>query len=376
MRSMQNPFSIEVYDQAFVFKGHIADPISLTVTPRWNQVSTAIIEVDMDHRLSEILTDEGTRIVIRKDGDFLMSGKVYLRSGEGPTMIGVLSLQVRSDFRLLSQVIGWPVPTSPLTSQTAEYYVATGNAETIVKNVVTANMITRLGMDVTCATNQNRGATVPGGVSFRFHPLYERLFPAIEAAGIGVDFRQQGAGIVCEVTVPATYPFTLTEESGVLQSWSWSSADPTATRVIAGGDGEGTARAFTSAVDAALETDHNDVIEVFRDARDAEDATVLGQRAAETLKEGAPVSGFAVRLSETEAFQYGKNGLVVGARVTVSVAGVTRTDILREATMTYTRSGGVEVTPIVGEIQDNPDRSIANFLTRIKKSVSDLKVSK
>jgi hypothetical protein len=376
MESLDNPFAVEVYDKAFVFRGHIGDPISMTVTPRWNQVSTAIIEVDMDHRLAPILHLDGTRIVIKKDGEFIMSGKVYLRSGEGPTSIATLTIQVRSDFRLLSQVIAWPVPASALSAQSSEYYVATGNAETIVKNVVTANMITRLGMDVTCAANQNRGAVVPGGITFRFHTLYERLFPAIEAAGIGIDFRQVGTTIVCDVTVPAAYPFPLTEESGVLQSWSWSSSDPTATRVIAGGAGEGVARAFASAVDSALEADHNDVIEVFRDAREGTSGTLLGQRAAESLTEGAPLSGFAVRLSESDTFRYGRNGLVVGARVTVSVAGITRTDILREATMTYSRAGGVEVTPVVGEIQDNPDRTIANFLTRIKKSVSDLKVSK
>jgi hypothetical protein len=44
--------------------------------------------------------------------------------------------------------------------------------------------------------------------------------------------------------------------------------------------------------------------------------------------------------------------------------------------MTYSRDAGVEVTPVVGDIQDNPDRVIASFLARLKKSISDLKVSK
>ena len=89
-----------------------------------------------------------------------------------------------------------------------------------------------------------------------------------------------------------------------------------------------------------------------------------------------PKSGFAIHLSETEHFQYGKDGLVVGAEVTISIGSITRTDILREVTLSYTRDEGLETTPVVGVIQDSPDRIIANFLARLKKGVTDLKVSK
>jgi hypothetical protein len=231
-------------------------------------------------------------------------------------------------------------------------------------------------MDVTCNPDLARGDVVPDGVTFRFHPLAERLFPVVEAAGIGVTFEQIEGGILCDVVEPTPFPMTLTEESGALQFWSWTTTDPTATRVVAGGQGEGTARAFAGSVDSALEADHNDIIEVFRDARDAEDLTVLTSRSNESLIDGTNTSGFSIHLAETEAFQYGKNGLVVGAIVTVSVAGASRTDILREVTMTYDHANGTVVTPIVGDLQDNPDRAIANFLARLKKSVADLKVSK
>lgn len=370
------PFALKIYDKNFNYLGHIGDPISLTVTPRWNDIGTATLVVDLDHAYAPHLLASGTRMVIEKDGEFIMSGKVFSVQGEGPTMSATLTVQLKSDFRLLHQVLGWSTPANAITAQTSEYARYTGNAETIVKNVVTANMINRLGMDVTCATNLNRGLTVPGGISFRFHNLYERLLPAVETAGLGIDFRQSGAGIVCDVYEPVLYPHTLTEESGVLEFWQWSLADPTATRVVAGGKGDAAARMFRQTIGTALETDHNDVIEVFREATDAEDATVLTDRANEALNEGAAKSGFSVRLSETEAFQYGRNGLVVGAKVTVDVGGVLRTDIIREVTMNFTRGAGVEVTPVIGDVTDNPDKTIAQFLSRLKKSVSDLKVSK
>jgi hypothetical protein len=373
---VENPFTVEIYDKNFNFKGYIGNPIAMTVTPRFNEVGTAAVVIDANHRQALNATANGARMVIRKDGQFLMSGKIHLKQGDGPQVKSTVTLNVKSDFRLMHQILGWPVPAAALTAQTSEYRKYTGNAEGIFKTCVTENMVTRLGMDVTVALNQSRGLTVPDGVSFRFHTLYEKLLPAIEQAGLGITFEQANGTIVADVFVPPVYPYTLTEESGVITEWDWSSADPTATRVIAGGQGEGTARVFRDVKNTALEADHNDIIEIFRDARDADTTTVLTSRAQETLNEGAAQSGFAVKLSETDTFRYGENGLVVGAKVTVSIGGVTRTDILREVTLSYTRDKGVEVTPLVGEIRNNPDRAIANFLARLKKSISDLKVSK
>jgi hypothetical protein len=246
-------------------------------------------------------------------------------------------------------------------------------------------MVSRLGLPITVAASAGRGATLPAGIDIRFHPLYEKLFPAIEQAGLGVTFEQSGAGIVMDVFEPPVYPFVLSEESGVLQWWSWSASDATATRVISEGNGEATDSVlYAQATDADLETAYNDAIEVHRrgsngsssEDTDAERLVNLAADAAEALAENAPKAGFAVRLSETGTFRYGEDNLVVGALVTISVGGVTRTDYLREVTMTYSRDRGVEVTPVVGDIQDNPDRVIASFLARLKKSINDLKASK
>lgn len=373
----ENPFIIKIYDKNLNFKAFIGDPISLVVTPRFNQTGTAAMEVEADHKAAEHLLATGARAVIFLRGQFLMSGKIHRRKAEGPTIDSVLTLYIKDDFRLLHQILGYPVPGQPITNQGgSEYATYTGNSESIVKNVVTDNMVSRLGMDVTVATNQNRGATIADGVKFRFHPLYEQLFPAIEQAGIGVTFQQSGSSIVCDVYAPPVFDRVLDEASGVVASWSWEDQDPEATHVVAGGQGEGTARMFREATDTSLQTDYNDVLESFRDARDADTEAVLLSRAQEELGDKGPKSGFAIHLSETEHFQYGKDGLVVGAQVTISIGSVTRTDILREVTLSYSRDEGLETTPVVGDIQDSPDRIIANFLARLKKGITDLKVSK
>lgn len=370
------PFTIKVYDKYFNFKGFVGDPVSLVVTPRFNQTGTGTLVVETDHKMAQSLLDDGARLVIELRGQFLMSGKIHRRRAEGPSIDGTLTIYFKDDFRLLHQILGWPVPTASLAAQTSEYATYTGTAEKIVKDVVAANMVTRCALPVTVAPNLHRGNTISDGVKFRFHPLYEQLFPAIEQAGIGITFRQSGDKIVCDVFTPPVFARTLDEASGVITSWTWSDEDPTAIRVIAGGQGEGTARAFTAEADTELFMEHNDMVEVFRDARDADTPTLLISRAKEALEEGAPKSGFAVHLSETEHFQYGKDGLVVGAMVTISIGLVTRTDILREVTLSYTRDEGYVATPVVGDISDSPDRIIANFLARLKKGITDLKVSK
>ena len=374
---MENPFRIEVYDKTFAFKGYVGNPVSLVVTPRYNQISTGVLTVDLDHqRVGDLLAD-GARVVIYLRGVFLMSGKVNLRKAQGPLVQGELDFYIKDDFRFLSQVLGWPVPGSSITSQSAaEYAVYTGNAESVLKNVVAANMVTRLGMPVTIATNLGRGTVVPDGVSFRFHPLTERLFPALEQAGIGVTFKQTGTTIACDVFVPPVFGPVLSEKSGVITAWSWSSEDAAATRVVIGGDGDATARMFRAVADTGMEAQHREVFEVFSDSRGEETEAALLSRGQEALNENAPKSGFAVTLSESDHIQYGKNGLVVGAKVTIDLGFAVRTDTLREVTLSYSRSEGYTAQPIVGDISDNPDRTIAKFLARLKKGIADLKVSK
>jgi hypothetical protein len=370
------PFTIKIFDKDFNFKCFVGDPISLVVTPRFNQTGTGVIIVETDHHSVPFMLADGARIVLELRGAFLMSGKINRRDAEGPSVDGTVTIYFKDDFRLMHNILGYPVPGNALTAQTSEYRTYTGTAESILKTAVTENMVTRLGLPISVASNQGRGGTVPDGVKLRFHPLYERMFPAIENAGLGVTFKQSGFQIVCDVYVPPVFAQPLTEDSGVVQSWSWSNIDATATHVVAGGAGEGTARTFRDVKDTALQGAQNDVIELFQDARDADTAAITLSRAQAGLEENAPKSGFSIQLSETEHFQYGKDGLVVGARVTVGIGLVTRTDILRECTLSYTRDEGLVTTPTVGDIQDSPDRTIANFLARLKKGITDLKVSK
>jgi hypothetical protein len=372
-----NPFTIEIYDNNFNLQCFIGDPISVTATPRHNQKSTAVFTVPSSHHRLPELTAEGARCVLRYYGEFLMSGVINMRSGTGPGINGTIDIYLDGDFRILDNVLGWVVPSAVISQQnSSEYYVIAGNAESVVKDLVTNNVISRLGMPVVCANNQNRGAVIPGGVKARFQTLRDLLLPAVENAGLGITFSQEGSQIVCDVYVPRTSPRVLSESGGMITDWRWSDANPTATRVVVAGQGDGTARVFRSLADTTAEAAYGDMVEVFRDARDADNTTLLDARAQETLDEGKAKFGFSLTLAETATFRYGGTGVHVGDRVTVQLGFATRTDILREATISWTRDNGVEVTPLVGEIQDNPDRTLGNFLRSLRKGISDLKVTK
>lgn len=367
---MQNPFTLTLYDKTFRRVGWLGDALAVTAVPRHNLAGSLDFTVASDNAKLGLLAEQGARLTCDFAGDQIISGPVRVRSGKGPYAQGTISFTVEDDFRLLYRVLGWPVPGAALTGQSAEYYTVTGAAETVVKDLVTKNAITRLGLPVTVATDLGRGSSVT--VSARFHPLYDRLFPAVETAGVGVTVKQSGTGLVVDCYEPRVYPRELTEASGVVTEWSWSNAAPEATRGVIGGQGDGTARAFQGFTDSAREADWGDVIEVFKDSRDTADAGVYAQRATETLAETQEKSGLTVKFSQTKNFQYGPAGFQRGDQVTLRVGpSLAVTDTLREAEISWTRDKGLEVSPKVGDVTDSTDLIFARAL---RKNAADIRM--
>lgn len=371
--SMSAPFTVTLWDGQFNRLGWVGDPLEVEVTERFNDISTGRVVVPADHRRIEDLTRADARVTVDYEGRRVLSGPVRSWQGaSGPP--AVVEAEVQGDFRLLHRVLGWPTPGAALTSQTSAYDVRSGPAETVLKGYVTANAVTRLGLPVTVAPDQARGSSVK--VQSRFHPLVELLLPAVETAGLGVSVVQGAAGLVVDVYAPQAYPRTLTVASGVVHSWEWSVAGPSATRVIAGDQGEGAARSFTRTIDTARETEWGDVVEVLRDARDTDDADTVTQRRADALAEGAPKRGLKVELAESKGFRYGQ-GIGVGDTVTVEVApGITVTDVLREAVLSWTTGDGFTVSPVIGERSDDPSAWLAKTIRSVVKTVGHLKSSR
>lgn len=371
--SEESPFQITLYNRDYIRQGWLGDPDSLSVSVNHNDVGDASIVIGSSNGKVPLLMERGARVVIEYRNEHLLSGAVRARSAKGPTSDGTMEFSVVDDFRLFQRITGWPVPAAGLEAQTSEYHTLSGPAETVLKAAVIANAINRLGEPITVGADLGRGENITA--SFRFHPLYDRLFPAVDTAGIGVTVRQQGAGLFVDCYEPNLHPRTLTEAGGVVLEWSWTSAEAEATDVIVGGQGEGAERAFAGYMDPDLADDIGERIEVFRDARDTESGDVMAERATETFSETAGKTGLSVKLSETSVFRYGGfGGIHVGDKVAIEVGnGLVITDTLRSATLSWTRDNGLEVIPAIGEISDNSDRIYAQALATVAAGVRDLR---
>lgn len=369
------PFRIDIYDKDCKWKAPLGDLKSIKGTVRHNAISEATLAVAANHIRTDLLGAPGARLGIKLRGEPLMTGPIRAPSGAGPGVGGDLVYGVQSDFRILHNVLGWPSPTKPLTQQGddgAYYTIGRQPAETVLKDVVARNAVERLGFPLTITPDLGRGADIEA--SFRMHPLYDRLFPAVDTAGLGVTVTMAPGGLVLDVYVPRVYPNVLTEQSRVIQKWSFSGTGPEATRVVIGGQGQGDQRIFEAIKDSPLETAWGDVIEVFRDARDTADGTTYLMRGQETLDETAPRGTLTVELAETERFRYGgPKGIRVGDLATARVGNnVTVTDVLREMNFSWDRPGGLKLSSTIGP-KDDPMDQLMQAITTLARGVHDLK---
>lgn len=375
-------FRISVYDKDRAFRCQVGNPSALTATVRHNLVSTLSMTVPLGHeRLPELLAD-GARLRVTYRGEHLLSGPITADELKTDGASGSYTVTVEDDFRLLREVLGWPAPSALISDQAwREYKTYTGNAETIVKTVVTENAVTRLAIPgLSVATNLNRGAVIPGGVAFRMHPLPDRLFPVVEDAGLGVTVKQVGSGLVLDVHEPVTHPRSLSVKGRTLREATMTRKRPTASRAVVGGPGEGTARLFRQVVDTARETAYGMRAEVFQDARDAKDdaetgdvATVMmDARGNEALVENGPQNGIAITLAGSGIFKYGPGGFKVGDRVPVKITDtITVTEVIRECTLKWVSPEYAAIEPAIGELTNKPERITAQRIAAIARATRD-----
>lgn len=367
-------FRISIYDKDRVFQGQIGNPSALAVTVRHNLISTLSMTVPLGHERLPSLMSDGARLRVSFKGEFLISGPIVADELTTDGKSGSYTVSVEDDKRILWDIAGFPVPGSGVSSQSAaEYRTYTGDAETIIKDAVTENGVTRLAVPgLMVAPNLHRGAVVPGGVALRMHPLADRMFPALEEAGIGVTVEQQGTALVFDVYEPVTHPRSLSTAGRTLKQVKMTRTRPKASRVIIGGQGEGTARTFRYLTDTAREAAYGMRAEVFRDARDDGGAEVMDARGAETLAENGPKNGVSLTLAGSGIFKYGPGGFHVGDRIPVKVTDdITITEVIRECTLKWVSRDYASVEPAIGELTDRPERVTAQRLAAVARAQRD-----
>jgi hypothetical protein len=172
--------------------------------------------------------------------------------------------------------------------------------------MVLSENATRLNYPITVAPSQGRGPIVT--VQWRFHSIFERLKALLEQHNAMVDVLMDEAGVLHAEYRPGVNvakPFDIL--SGTLSSWQWEDQPPPVTRVVVGGQGEGTARKLVSVVDTQREALWKTPIEHFVDARDIEGTAdqPLIDRGWEYLAEGKEKTGVNLGLVSTRERPYG-----------------------------------------------------------------------
>ena len=334
---------------------------TLTCEPRHLQPGAWSMSMPYDDQALKVLVDRAFTIDFR--GQRIMTGLIDTFSPKsdenGQPSLDVTGIDAMT---LLGDVLAWPVPGSPIGSQTVENYTASGPAETVLRGMASANLARR-GDDIVFAANLARGGTV--NLSVRFDNLLDVIASKCQIANLGVkvglvNTTGTRAQMTVEFYTPAdrTQRVRLSHKVGTFRSWEQSTQLPSVTKAIVGGAGDSTARVFAVVTDAASETMWRRSREVFVDARDTFDSTTLTERGTEAITEGAAQSSFSLEAAEAEGMRYVKH-YSVGDKVTVELlTGLSTTDYLGAVRLECGDSG-TKVTPIVG----NPNGGTPEFTT-------------
>lgn len=373
---MTSPLRISVFDGAYQPLDWVGRPLSVTGTLRFDKASTVSIVLDSDDEQIGQLVAPGARLVLEYFADpaapttatFAVSGAVDERTGVGGSM-GTRTFGLVDDWAYVMSILGFPNPTGTITQQgdDAAEYTVSGSAETVVKTLVSLNA-TRLGLPITCATDQHRGSSI--SVSIRMVPLLDRLYPAVTQAGIGVTVQQSGAGLVVDCFVPTVRTDVLTEVSGVVIGGTWTQRAPTVTRVVEAGGGEGTARVFRLQIDSAAELAWGTsgkpfVREASLDCRDTSDSAVMDARGLATLTAGAATSLVQCELAETQDFRVGVSAWL-GDTLSIQLAGAPEIlGTVTEVGFSFVKDEGPVLTPRVGEVNTTFAQQVSSALVAV-----------
>jgi len=89
----------------------------------------------------------------------------------------------------------------------------------------------------------------------------------------------------------------------------------------------------------------------------------LDDSGTNALTENGPKNGVSITLAGSGIFKYGPGGFHVGDKVPIEVTpGLILTEVIRECTLTWVSPTHASVEPAVGEISNQPQKRVAQFL--------------
>lgn len=382
---MASPFKMDIWDRSFKWKGPLEALESAKISVRHNDSGSAVLGVHSSNPRIGVLNTPGTRVGVQFRGGHLISGLIESRKGStaegrGSVRPGTQFFNLVDDKQVLKNIKAWPNPlgTDAQQGDEAAYYtIGRRPAETVLKDVFTKNVVRRIGpavMPFTVEPDLGRGGIMDA--TFRFHSIYDRMFPSFDLAGLGYNIRTQAGGRILEVYVPRRFPLPLSTDDRTVQSPNWSLQSPTVSRGVVQGQGQGKARVIKSFRSSAVEQEWGEVWEVSVDARDTDSGDIYTARGQEALLEGAARGSVGLDLIEAGYFVFGgPKGIKLGDQLAAHLNGgaASVVDVLREVTMSWDRESQLKISSSIG-VKDDPTGPVLEAISTLGKSLRDLKV--
>lgn len=426
---------IHIADRDLKLSAFLGNPAQLDITVKANGTGYGTIDIESDNvKLPRMLAD-GARIQIEFRGEHLTSGPLLDPVGEYGQRKPV-KFTVRDDWRRLQNTVALIAPTGNLTATSLTDWAQTtrripgtpdagtleGNSgyyqwpdgqretrietrEGLIKDVV-AKAFDRLEADTPwlrgtlILPNQGRGgspwpdSTDPknGLPNIRQRPLEEAILPLLNDGDLIAQLWQPLGEDQWrfETRAARTFRRPLSLRQGAVTSGKWSRANPTNTRIIAGGPGEDVDRLwYLAAIDRDLERRFGDIIEVTKDVtQDApewpdaveerfrvyayfllnpnvptslknEMLNTLTTSGLKALAEGAPTASTSAELQETPTSRFmGEGGYRLGDTLTIEDGPLSFSDRITECRIVLTPRDGLRVIPTIGEKKNDPHRRL------------------
>ena len=352
---------IEVRDKNLTRLGQFTpeDLVGFTAVLRYNAVGSWKAVLPVGSKMGELLRQPSSGIIITTPQGVLLSGSTIsvLTTQSTSDPIGTYEITGVDDSVLLTERLAYPTPTTAdVSAQTQAYDVREGTAETVIKQYVDANMGAaapeeRRVYGLTVEASQERGQSVSG--SARFQTLQELVQPLADLAGLGYTIEQNEDVLEFQIFEPVDRSgnIRLDLQNGMLSRSDYSYAQPKATRIIVGGQGEDEARTFIErSNDTSIDAEDAWArrIEVFEDQRSTAELEKLQQAADETLvKDGKSLISVRISPSDAESMLYGVDWNL-GDKVTCVVGDVEIQAVVTEVGLSIDVDG-VRIAATVGE---------------------------
>lgn len=329
----QEDLLVEVRDKTLTRVGAIpADLLTMEATDTHNNVGTWKLQINAEHPLAAVLSTPGAGIIVTGPADVLFSGPVTKTETAvtATDPLGTLTVEGVDDTIILSDMLAWPDPANgDAATQSRAYDDRTDAAENLMHAYVNANCgpgapANRRRTGLIMGTNGGRGQIV--SKSPRFQQLGELCKELADPNGLGFRIVQRGSNLVFETYAVAdrTKEARLGVVNNTLAGQRVTVSTPQKTRVIVGGDGDGSNRLFVGVDNAdslAAESDWGRRIESFVDERSTTDTAELTQKGTEALADGGTTVKAAQAVPmEDSALDFGRDWFL-GDKVSVIVGG-------------------------------------------------------